>query len=146
MFDSIMVALDGSSHSDKALQSAIELAKRCNAKIVLFHALQQTPLSGNYAAMVAKAARKAYAKIAREQADEILARARKAAKAGGLEKIEQVVREGDPAKIVVKRAKKLDVDLLVVGTRGLTGIKGITLGSVAHKVTAAAHCPVLVVK
>jgi nucleotide-binding universal stress UspA family protein len=63
-----------------------------------------------------------------------------------LEKIEQVVREGDPAKIVVKRAKKLDVDLLVVGTRGLTGIKGITLGSVAHKVTAAAHCPVLVVK
>ena len=146
MFDSIMVALDGSSHSNKALRTAVDLAKRCNAKLVLFHVLQQTPMRASYASMVAAKAREAYANIAREHADDILKSAVKMAKAEGLKDIEQVVREGDPAKAVVKRAKKLGVDLLVVGTRGLTGIKGITLGSVAHKVTAAAHCPVLVVK
>lgn len=146
MFDSILVALDGSEHSDKALGVAIELARRCEARLVLFHALQQTPLSGNYASMVASAAREAYANIAREQGEAILAKALQTAVEQDVEKVETLLRSGDPAQSMVDAAEELGVGVLVVGTRGLTGLKGVTLGSVARKVTLAAGCPVLVVK
>lgn len=56
------------------------------------------------------------------------------------------VLSGHPARTIVRAAQREGVDLLVVGSRGLTGVKAISLGSVSHAVAQSATCPVLIVK
>jgi len=147
MFDKILVALDGSDHAQKALDTAIRLAQRCDGELVLFHAIQLSALRGNYHAMVTPAARKIYRGLGREQGEAILDSAEKTAKEMGLDKVVRSVIESDStAKAVLAAAESLGADLLVVGTRGLTGLREMAMGSVAHKITSAAHCPVLVVR
>lgn len=146
MFSKILVALDGSDHATKALQTAIELSQRCDATLVLFHAIAPHALRGDYEAMVAKAARELFSQVGREIAEDLLVRADETAKAAGLSKVEQLAVEGDPARALVDSAQQVGADLIVMGTRGLTGLHGIALGSVAHKVTNAAQCPVMIIK
>ncbi|MFV8827231.1 universal stress protein [Alkalihalobacterium sp. APHAB7] len=57
-----------------------------------------------------------------------------------------VVLNGNPAEMIIEYSKKKDVDLIVIGSRGLSTIKEIVLGSVSHNVVQHAHCPVLVAK
>jgi len=59
---------------------------------------------------------------------------------------EQLTRHGDPADITIEYAKKNDVDLIVMGTHGRTGLASLVVGSVAQKVMAHATCPVVTVK
>jgi nucleotide-binding universal stress UspA family protein len=54
--------------------------------------------------------------------------------------------KGDPGPAIVKYADANDVDLIVIGTRGLNALQEFVLGSVSHKVVKRAHCPVLIVK
>ena len=53
---------------------------------------------------------------------------------------------GSPAESIIDMAKKHDCDLIIMGTRGLGGLRGLLLGSQTHKVISLAHCPVLAVK
>ena len=147
MFDKILVALDGSDHAQKALDTAVRLAQRCDGELILFHAIQLSALRGDYHAMVTPAARKIYRGLGREQGDAILDSAEKTAKEMGLNRVVRSIVESDStAKAILTEADSAGVDLLVVGTRGLTGLRELTMGSVAHKVTAAANCPVLVMR
>jgi nucleotide-binding universal stress UspA family protein len=57
-----------------------------------------------------------------------------------------MVESDSPAKAILSVAESAAVNLLVVGTRGLTGLREMTMGSVAHKVSAAAKCPVMIVR
>jgi nucleotide-binding universal stress UspA family protein len=54
--------------------------------------------------------------------------------------------EGSPSEVIVTMAKQCAADLIVMGTRGLTGLKHVALGSVAERTIRAAPCPVLAVK
>ena len=147
MFNKILVALDGSEHATKALDTAVRLAQRCDGELVLFHAIQLSALRGDYHAMVTPAARKIYRGLGREQGEAILDSAEKTAKDMGLEKVVRSMVESDStAKAILAAAESVGADLLVLGTRGLTGLRELAMGSVAHKVTSAAHCPVLVVR
>ena len=58
--------------------------------------------------------------------------------------VQPLVKEGNPAEVLIKQSA--DADLLVVGTRGRGGFKGLLLGSVSQHVTAHAKCPVTVVR
>ena len=60
--------------------------------------------------------------------------------------VETVVREGYPATVIEEEAARQNVDLIVIGTRGLSGIKHLLLGSIAERVVQKAPCPVLTVK
>ena len=146
MFKIILVALDGSDHAQRALKMAAKLAARCDAELVMVHALQTGSLRTDYEAVVSDSVRDAYLKIGQEQADAIFSRAAKKAHNLGVTKIKPVMKVGDPVKVVLKAAKKQDAELVVVGTRGLTGLRELALGSVAHKLTSMAHCPVMVVR
>ena len=147
MFDKVLVALDGSEHAQKALDTAVKLAQRCDAELILFHAIQLSALRGDYHAMVTPAARKIYRGLGREQGEAILDDAAKTAKKMGHKKIVRSIVESDStAKAILAAADEAGVDLLVVGTRGLTGLREMTMGSVAHKVTAAAKCPVMIIR
>jgi nucleotide-binding universal stress UspA family protein len=61
-------------------------------------------------------------------------------------KVSKELVEGRPAEKIVETAKKGMFDLIVVGSRGLSGFKEIFLGSVSNRVADKAHCPVLIVK
>jgi nucleotide-binding universal stress UspA family protein len=54
--------------------------------------------------------------------------------------------EGRPADQIVKHAKAMDVDLIVIGQKGVGAIEGVLLGSVSDRVADDAHCSVLIVK
>lgn len=82
--------------------------------------------------------------IARETKDRLTR------EAGGLEQaglqVTTEIATGHPAEIILKRSNELQVDLIVLGSKGLTGIKHFLLGSVSEKVLQHAHCSVLIVK
>ena len=147
MFNKILVALDGSDHAKKALEMAIRLAQRCDAELTLFHAVQLSALRGNYHAMVTPAARQIYRGLGREQGDAILDHAEGTARELGFGKtVRTIVEAESSAKAILEAANAAGVELVVVGTRGLTGLREMTMGSVAHKVSAAAKCPVMIVR
>ncbi|MCB1800355.1 MAG: universal stress protein [Gammaproteobacteria bacterium] len=146
MFDKVLVALDGSDHAANALRYAAELSKRCDATLVLFHAVEVNAFRSDYDIRVIESARDLYRKIGLEQAEGILQEAEEAAAAAGVDNIERVIGEGDPVKALLATLRTSPVDLIVVGTRGLTGLREIAMGSVAHKISVAATCPVLIVK
>jgi len=60
--------------------------------------------------------------------------------------VQSTVVQGDPATGIIKFARAEDIDMIVIGSRGLTGIKEFVLGSVSHRVTHLADCTVTVVK
>ena len=147
MFNKIMVALDGSDHAQKALETAIKLAQRCQAELILFHAMQLGNLSPGYAAMVSRSAREVYQSLAQEQADAILGNAEQVATGAGIKRVTRLAEEADSAAAaILSAANAAGAELIVVGTRGLTGLRELAMGSVAHKVTSAATCPVLIVR
>ena len=146
MFDKVMVALDGSEHAAKALEMAAALSMRCEATLVLFHAVEVSAFRSDYDMRVIASAREVYRKIGQEQADAILQEAEAAAHAAGVERIERVTGEGDPVKAMLAALRESPVDLVVIGTRGLTGLREIAMGSVAHKMSVAAPCPVMIIK
>jgi nucleotide-binding universal stress UspA family protein len=60
--------------------------------------------------------------------------------------VEVIVREGYPATVIEEEAVELEADLIVIGTRGLSGLKHLLLGSIAERVVQKSPCPVLTVK
>lgn len=147
MFKTILIALDGSKHADKALKVAIEMAQQCEAKLILYHAVKITNLMPGYDKWVNTDAREAFETVAMEQATLMLDAAEKQVRDAGLADFERKLQQADSAThAILAIAEAEQVDLLVVGTRGLTGLRELAMGSVAHKVTAAATCPVLVVR
>ncbi len=68
------------------------------------------------------------------------------AKEHGATKIDRVVTEGDPADVILNCAKDRNADLIVMGTRGLSDLKGLFVGSVSHKVSHLANCTCITVR
>jgi nucleotide-binding universal stress UspA family protein len=81
----------------------------------------------------------------KSEAEQSLSRYADQVRAAGLE-CEVVVREGYPATVIEDVAQEWAADLIVIGTRGHTGLKHLLLGSIAERVVQKAPCPVLTVK
>jgi nucleotide-binding universal stress UspA family protein len=132
----ILVALDGSRHSDKALEQAISMAKVCNSELFAITVIDLYPeILG-----VAPALQERLSKEARE----ILDRAEERAQQENISCETIVHMGGQPHEYIVREAKKRDADLIVMGTHGRTGLKKLIIGSVAERVIAHAPCAVLV--
>jgi len=154
MFNNILVAVDGSEHSKKALNYAVELAKKFDGKITLIHAystvvsfvpsvdaLSAPALTPPASAVVA-------AKISEESKQigkRILDETEQIVKEKGIS-VEKILREGDAVKEIVAVAQEGKFDLVIVGHRGLSKLKELLLGSVSEGVSHKAPCPVLIVK
>ena len=147
MFSHILVPLDGSSHSLKAAEAAVDLAQKYNAKLTLLHVagkfqvpdqlkeyLRGEHLSGNTFLAIDEATQKFITDVHRK------------AKSKGLTEARKVFLEGRPARTIIDYAKKENVDAIVMGSRGLSDIGGILLGSVSHKVASLAECSVIMIK
>lgn len=138
---SILVAVDGSEYSDRATQHAIDLiASGSAAELHLINV--QPSLSGAVAAFVS---RDQIDQHHREEGEKALASAVALAKKAGVP-AKVHIGVGRQGEVVADFARKLDAGLVVIGTRGHTGLAGVLLGSVAQDVIAHSKVPVTLVK
>jgi len=77
---------------------------------------------------------------------QIMDRAAKTAAKAGVKKVTQVVVDGDSADVILELAATNKVDMIVMGSRGMSDFKGLLLGSISHKVSAQADCTCVTVK
>jgi nucleotide-binding universal stress UspA family protein len=131
----IVVGVDGSETSRRALDWALDEGRARNACVEVAHAWNLSPHA-------VPALANAYAPVdedARRTVDQALAQA----DTTGVTTVRLVVRQGSGGEVLVRLAE--GADLVVVGSRGLGGFKGLLLGSVSHQVTHHAPCPVVVI-
>lgn len=138
MYRNILVAVDGSKESSSALADAIDLALGSNARLTILHVeppppgtLRTTPAG----AVVAAALPACHEKILREAVESVPNEL----------PVTTLLRHGAPAQEIVKAARELDNDLIVVGSRGRGRATAALLGSVSHQVLHDSPVPVLVV-
>jgi nucleotide-binding universal stress UspA family protein len=78
--------------------------------------------------------------------EQIIDKASKSARKAGVKNVAAEILAGDYANNILEAAKKADADIIVMGRRGLSNLKGFVTGSVSHKVSQRAECSVLTVK
>ncbi|WP_417408171.1 universal stress protein [Hoeflea sp.] len=145
MFERILVAVDGSEGSKKALRLAANLQQTCGSELMILTVFRHHSLLEASMSMVRPDepeslddSMRAYAKQVAEDAKTIAAEA-------GAEKVRAFVKAGQPARTIVKFGEEHKADLIIVGSRGQGDMQGFLLGSVSHKVTSLAAAPVMVV-
>ena len=138
MIKNILVPVDGSVGSDRAVAQAISIASLCEAKINFLYVANINQLAIN--ALLSDAILAAVKKAG----DVILERAVNMVPSDI--KYETFSQTGSPAVTILDFEKQLNSDLIVMGSRGLGLVKGVLLGSVSQYIVEQATCPVLVVK
>ena len=140
-FPKIMVAIDGSEHSLKAAEYALEIAKSFNSQLFT---ITVTSVPESY-----RLKQEDVLEESREMADSRtwLENFSHEAKADDIELKTELINSHRPVDyVILEYAEEKNIDLIVVGTRGRSGFKRLLLGSVASSVVSYAHCPVMVVK
>jgi len=139
MFKRILIAYDGSVHSQRSLGCAKDLAQKYGAELVLVHAYH--PVS-----------RELGLSLFQQVEGEMIAAGRKVMQAAqselassGLQVTNELL-EGPPAEALLRVAETRHCDLIVMGSRGLGDLQAALLGSVSHKVLQHSTVPVVIVK
>jgi nucleotide-binding universal stress UspA family protein len=175
MFNKILCPTDGSDHSLKALDLAIDMAKKYDADLIVLHipersgnidALQRfAEIEGitehfnqekerlrsmDYAIGLAEDSAFRHTEISPrlliEVGQRIIDGAKSRAADKGLDNIDTRLEGGDPASRILECVDKDGVDCVIMGSRGLSDLKGMFLGSVSHKVANHAPCTCITVK
>jgi nucleotide-binding universal stress UspA family protein len=133
-----------------ALETAIQIAKKCDGKITLVHVYSVLrvgvmPMAMAEPVILPPDLVTKLAETVRKAGVTILEEAEKRAKAEGIQS-KALIREGHVVEEILRAAKEENVDLIVIGARGLSTIKEILLGSVSHGVSLHAPCPVLLMR
>jgi len=175
MISSIVVAVDGSDHALNAQKVAVDLALKYEAKLTIVHVLTHdhpseemkrmvevehlaqpvlaqdisTPvnapsiiggMSGSFSSSTVEG------RIIVAIGEKIVMAAHDKAQAAGVNGVVTEIRSGDYANCILEAIAKADADMIVMGRRGLSPLKGFMTGSVSHKVSQRASCSVLTVK
>lgn len=141
MYHSIVVGTDGSATANLALQRACDLARLCGATLHVVHAYQQLSPTQMAGASVAAGPSIDVQEINNgiaSAAEDLLSTATGDIDLSGID-VQRHTRPGDPAEALLAAAKEFDADLIVVGNRGMSGVRRFVLGSVPNKVSH--HCP-----
>ena len=141
----ILFATDFSDNSRYALTFAISFAQKYDAMLYVLHVIQQPsyPL-GMYAEISFDAMDKFSQSISEAVQKEMQTLKEKDLK--GCSKFESLIVHGTPFLEILRTAKEKNVELIVVGTHGRTGLDHVLFGSTAEKVVRRAPCPVLSVR
>jgi len=130
----LLTAVDGSKYADKALEYAVQLAKNYNANLALIHVEEDKLI-----------------RVGGPQVEDCVGTVGEcilkdaATKAEGIS-FDKKLEYGSPAEVIIKIAKKADVDIIVVGSRGLSSIGRFLLGSVSDDISMHARNSVLIVR
>jgi nucleotide-binding universal stress UspA family protein len=138
VYKKILVPLDGSEHSTRALLEAIKIAKMTKGQITLAHVYP----SGS--SLVISSKQHLY-ELMLQKGKVVLTEGKNVAKSQGVD-VETLLLEGDAVEQIVITANHGGFDLLVIGARGLSNLTGLILGSVSQGIIKNAQWPVLVTR
>lgn len=147
----IVCAVDGSEYAQWGVQALQALAGREPEHVALLHVVDPSSLQANkrrnpVAANRALAALDKAGKFLLREAERSARVALSQAGTGPRTQFQTVLAHGPMSKTIAKQAKRLKADLILMGSRGLSDIKGFLLGSTSRQVAAVAPCSLLVVK
>ena len=147
VYKRILVPIDFSEHSKKTVSYATKFASRYNATVQLLHVFEIPDYAANpYGGRQQSCHQiKSHVDAAEQDARESLTAFENQLLNVGV-KVEAYLRVGYPFDEIVRMANHFDVDLIIIGSHGYTGITRLLVGSTAERVVARALCPVLVVK
>jgi len=141
-FETILVPVDFSDHSKEALDAALQIAQLFGSTIHLLHCYHiQIGGVSPYGIVLPSG----YCADIRDAAEKRLSDWHAIVSKEGI-KTESILSVDSPSSAINLAAGEIDADLIVMGTRGLAGLKHAMLGSVAERVVRLAPCPVLTVK
>ncbi len=141
-FETILVPVDFSDHSKEALDTAIQIAHLFGSTIHLLHCYHiQTAGISPYGIVLPSG----YCEDIRDAAEKRLSDWHAIVSKEGI-KTESILSADSPSVTINLTAEEIGADLIVMGTRGLSGLKHAMLGSVTERVVRLAPCPVLTVK
>ncbi len=147
MIKKILATTDGSPASNRAVDLAAHMAIKHDAALYLLNVIRDMQLPPE----LKKMARVEKIGSARQDvlefvAEKILGDAERRAKRKGVKAVRKASGQGDPATDIAKYAQRNKIDLIVMGTRGLGGVKGMLMGSVSRKVANACNVNLLIVR
>jgi nucleotide-binding universal stress UspA family protein len=146
MFDRILVAVDGSKGALRALDAAIALQKKFDSELLVLCVYRHhSQLEASMSMVRPEEPPTPVDKSMEEHASQVIEHAKEHAAEAGAGKLRGFVKAGPPSRTIVKFAKDRKANLIVIGSRGVGDVEGFLLGSVSHKVTSLAECPVLVI-
>jgi len=176
VINTVLAPTDGSEHARKAVAFASDLASKYHARLVLLHVLVHghlaealadvdtlrtadqgdTGLLRTIGAMrlddlMAQSRAKGEAKeapraVLQHIARQVIKDAEDSARLKGVTNVKSFVEDGEPAQRILEYADKENVDLIVMGSRGLSDLEGLLVGSTSHKVGHLSRCTVISVK
>jgi nucleotide-binding universal stress UspA family protein len=172
MIKTILVPTDGSEHAKKAVILAADIADKYGSRMVVLHVLSKDPLpeslvrmaeaehitparseppiaptpEGKFPASTIFGQKDDKPEIRRFVAEHLLAEAQRIAKEKGVENVHCVIEDGDPVKQILRHAEEETANLIVMGSRGLSDLQGLLMGSVSHKVCQLSPCSCITVK
>jgi nucleotide-binding universal stress UspA family protein len=148
-FSRILVPIDGSENSFNAAEYAIDISIRNKSEITLLSVVPSKVKYGDSSGIFGAIPPK-YSKKYRNEAEKWFNHIRDRIKKERLEingiKTDVVTTPVSIVSTIVDYAEKHDTDLIIIGTRGITGLKRMLIGSVASGVVTYGHCPVLVIR
>lgn len=138
LYMKILVPIDGSDYSNKALLHACELARTYKARVTTIYVIEKSiPIN--------ILDRSEYLKILRNFGKKIQKKAKEIAVSKGID-VNQVTKEGNITNEITKYAKNEKINLIVVGNKGLGSTARFFLGSVSNKLANNSPCSLLIVK
>ena len=137
----VLVAVDGSTNAHKAFESALDLAKKLRSNVYVLRVIEMPSTLGVKKELMLDLKMQFEIEARRLLAEYFYLAQSKY----GIE-VETIFRSGYPPRVILDVAKEKDADLIVVGSRGLSGVKEAFLGSVSHSIARESKIPVLVVK
>lgn len=144
MYQHILVPVDGSATSDRALQEALKLARQQDAQVRLIHIVEDVLLPDpesflDYAALQ---------EVIKRSGRNMLERAEKLAQQAGVSAESTLLETAGEriASVIVAEARRWPADLIVIGTHGRSGFNHLLFGSVAEGVVRTAQTPVLLIR
>lgn len=162
MIRTIVVPVDGSAHAKKAVELAADLASKYGARISLFHVLLLGHIPDELRRLSGKPVEETHnpgpaagggcpsPELPREVrvdiGEQLLDRARRRAEYHGARRVETAWVEGPVTQRILEHAEDIEADMIVMGSRGLSDLKSLMVGSVSHKVAHLFEGSVVIVR
>ena len=141
MFTKILVPVDGSNNSYKALEAALVLSEKLGSNISVVNVMEQVPITHIESEKLLSELLEAYKK----ENQEILSKCSDIAHQKGIT-IKTVLLQGNPAPVILDYSKKENFDFVIMGSRGMGKFKELILGSVSSKIVHHSPCAIMIIR
>jgi nucleotide-binding universal stress UspA family protein len=146
MFKNMLVAIDGSEHSKKALEFSCDLAKKYAAYMTILHVAYNTAQSHTMVLGTSAMSYQGNQKELDEMAQVVMDAAREIADVAGCKDTYFEIKQGIPSEQILKYSSDNNIDLVILGSRSLSDVAGFFQGSVSHRVNHLSECTCITVR